>query len=193
MVIMADFAVCRLSPTLPPASYHLVATRTGLADVTSLDMHVLLLPQLPAPLSTQGLPTCHPFSTAAICRVPESLLISTTCVPGHLPSLPVPDPRIQSPPRSHSPPVPQALNTKPVPGLLPQWVIPSAPLPRCHLGQFYLTKAYRGLTGPSLQPQPHCLPLFHQPPVLSQAWDNPPTNGAEARSMPAMMAPGDTA
>lgn len=61
MVIMADFAVCRLSPTLPPASYHLVATRRGLADVTSLDMHVLLLPQLPAPLSTQGLPTCHPF------------------------------------------------------------------------------------------------------------------------------------
>lgn len=152
---------------------------------------LLLLSQLPAPPSTQGLPTCHPFSAAAISRVPGSLLISPTCVPGHLPPPLVPDPHIQSPPRSHPPPVPQAPNTKPVPGLLPQWVTPSTTLPRCHLGQFYLTKAHLGLSGPSLQPQPHRLPRFHQPPVLSQAWD--PPHGAEARSVPAVMAPGDTA
>lgn len=150
----------------------------------------LLLPPLPSPPSTQGLPCCRPFSAAAISTVPGSLLISTTCVPGHLRPPLVADPHIQPPPRSHPPPVPQAPNTKPVPGPLPQWVLPSPPLPRCRLGQFYLTKAHPGLTGPSPQPQPHRLPPFYQNPVLSQARGTP--DGAEARSVPAVMAPGDT-
>lgn len=85
---------------------------------------LLLLPQLLAPLSTQGVPSRHSFPVATISRVPGSLLTAPTYVPGHLFPLLVPDPHVPSPLRSPPPSVPQALYVKTVPGFLPQWLMP---------------------------------------------------------------------
>lgn len=134
-----------------PFSLSRTATLPGGADATAplSTLSLLLLPQLLAPLSTQGPPTCRLFSAATVSRTLGSLHISPTCVPSHLPRPLVPDPNSQSP-GSHAAPAPQPCGCSPSRAPASAGHASHHSLPRCHLGQFYLAKSHPHLTGPFL-------------------------------------------
>lgn len=126
-----------------------------------------------------------PFPAAAVSR---ALGLSQPHQPAsQVPApTPVPDPQVRSLPGSRPPPVLRALRTQPVPGSLPRRL--TVPPPDAILD----ISARHRCTQPSLGLPVSPAPAHPPPPAPCTVTSLGPPGGAEARSVPDLMAPRGT-